>query len=628
MDRPPFRKRIFNKPRFIPLRYRFIFMTACMLILLLGSLTLVIGFLQSRTIRHQLEGRGLAIAQSLAATSIADLLTYNYVALERSANQAADDPDIICVIFHDKEGRVAGFSGRSDLQNTFLDDEISRTALVTPRPSVQEISLKSDKSKGLDIAVPVFPHGVGEQWGTVRVRLSLVPMYQQIRQIQWIVLAMGLIALVFGTLISIWAARRITRPLANLVQGTQEAARVNLNQDIGVHLRDEVEVLAANFDSMIRQILAHREQLEQQLDEIKRLQHYTEKLLTTMGDGLLSVDMAGNVSTINPSAVKILGLTDDQLKGKQISSLLGKFYELQAYIRDIIKNPCDRNPLEIHLPNTAEDQIILVGASILRDPMNRPQEIILNLHNITALKKLEASVRQSERLAALGTLAAGMAHEIRNPLSSIKTFVQLLPRKIDKAGFLDKFQRTVPRELKRINLLVEDLLNLARVPKFNYEIISLKALVDQTLDVIDEELRANNIRYQCKIGNNIPSVRADVSQLSKAFHNLLRNAVQAMPTGGELVIKADYLPSDPCGDDQTPGQNNSITLVIQDTGPGIPQKEIKNIFNPFFTTKARGTGLGLAITHKVITEHGGHIEVKSREGEGSQFIIRLPVYLK
>jgi signal transduction histidine kinase len=204
----------------------------------------------------------------------------------------------------------------------------------------------------------------------------------------------------------------------------------------------------------------------------------------------------------------------------------------------------------------------------------------------------------------------------------------LLPRKIEKAGFLDKFQRTVPRELNRINLLVEDLLNLARVPKFNYETISVKTLLDQTLDVIDEELRASNIQYQCKIGDNIPLVRVDVSQISKAFHNLLRNAVQAMPTGGQLIINADYFPSDPGKDAQTPGQNNNITLVIQDTGPGISQEEIKNIFNPFFTTKDTGTGLGLAITHQVITEHGGHIEVKSRKGEGSQFIIRLPVYLK
>jgi two-component system sensor histidine kinase AtoS len=595
-----------------------------MLVFLLGSLALIIGFLQNRTVRSQLEGQGLSIAQSLAAASISNLLTYNYVALERLANQAARDPDIIQVIFHDKEGRVAGFSGRADLQNTLLDDTISRKALATRQPLIQEVSKESDKVKGLDISVPVFPPGMTVRWGTVRVWLSLDPMYNQIHQIQLIILAVGLIALAFGTLMSIWAARRITQPLANLVQGTQQAAQGNLDQNIGVRTGDEVGVLAANFATMIREILAHREQLEQQLVEIKRLQHYTEKLLTTMGDGLLSVDLQGQVSTINPAAGRMLRLIDGQLKDKQASLLLHNFSELQAYIQDIIQNPCDRIPQEIHLPTADEDQIILVGASILRDSIDQPQEIILNLHNITALKNLEASMRQTERLAALGTLAAGMAHEIRNPLSSIKTFVQLLPRKLEKPGFLEKFQRTVPRELNRINRLVEDLLDLARVPKYRFEMTNIKTLLEQTLDVIGEEMLAKHIYCQCAIENNIPSIKADASQLSKAFHNLLQNAVQAMPAGGKLMITACYQRHNSCEENQKIGPNNMLTLVIQDSGPGIPSQDIKNIFNPFFTTKDKGTGLGLAITHKVITEHNGHIEVRSRTGDGSQFIISLP----
>ena len=146
-----------GKPRFIPLRYRLIFTTSCMLIFILGILMLVLGYVQGRTIRHQLERRGLSIAQSLAAASMADLLTYNYIALERSANQAARDSDVICVIFHDKEGRVAGFSGRPDLQNKFLDDEISRIALSSVKPVIQKIIIETDESQGLDIAIPLFP---------------------------------------------------------------------------------------------------------------------------------------------------------------------------------------------------------------------------------------------------------------------------------------------------------------------------------------------------------------------------------------------------------------------------------------------------------------------------------------
>ncbi len=600
-------------------------MTSCMLIFLLGSLALIIGFLQGRTIRRQIEGRGLSIAQSLAATSIANLLTYDYVALERSANQAAQDPDILYVIFHDKEGRVAGFSGRADLQNTFLDDDISRRAIATKYPLIQEISMESDQLSGIDIAVPVFPSGVKSQWGTVRVCLSLIPVYQQIRQIQRIILSIGLIALVCGTLMSIWAARRITQPLANLVRGTQEAARGNLSQNIRVRTGDEVEVLASNFATMIREILAHREQLERQLQEIKRLQHYTEKLLTTMSDGLLSVNMAGKVSTINPAACKILGISKDKIENSNhVSATLQNFSEFNVYIQGIINNPIDRKQQEVHLHRSDEVRIILVNSSVLKDRKGFSQEIILNLHDITELKKLEASMRQAERLAALGTLAAGLAHEIRNPLSSIKTFVQLLPQKIDKPGFLEKFQRTVPRELNRINQLIEDLLDLARIPKYQFKKTSIKSLLEQTVNVTGEELQANKIYCRLEISNDIPPTRVDTNQLSKAFHNLMRNAVQAMPAGGELSIKAFCKTDDSYTGDITTGRNDMITIVFQDTGPGIPPENIKNVFNPFFTTKEKGTGLGLAITHKVITDHGGHIECNSCQAKGSSFIIYLP----
>lgn len=231
-------------------------------------------------------------------------------------------------------------------------------------------------------------------------------------------------------------------------------------------------------------------------------------------------------------------------------------------------------------------------------------------------------MRQTERLAALGTLAAGMAHEIRNPLSAIKTFVQLLPRKLEKPGFLEKFYRTVPRELNRINQLVEDLLDLARVPKYQFGISDIRQVITQTIEFIGEELQTHNIRCHCKIPDRLPPVRADVNQLSKAFNNLIRNAIQAMPDGGDLSIRAIL-------NDQTPGNlsasGNTLTLMFQDTGNGISPEEIKQIFNPFFTTKVKGTGLGLAITHKVVTEHGGRIEVESRPGRGACFTVDLPV---
>lgn len=601
-----------RKPQFIPLRYRFIAMTGVLLIILLSALAVLISFLQSRTIRHQLESRGLSIARSLSATSIADLLTYNYVALERSANQAARGPDIIAVIFHDKEGRVAGFSGRTDLQNTFLDDQISRNALAASKPMIQPILDGDGKNSGIDIAMPIFPEGADSRWGTIRVQLSLAPMYLQIKQIQLVILAVGLIALVIGTVASIFAAGRITGPLNNLMRGTQLAAAGNLDQDFRINTGDEVEILAANFNTMIAEIVAHRSQLEQQLAEIKRLQKYTTQLLTTMSDGLLSITLAGKFSMVNPAALQLLEVIPEDSRTETSVHHLKCYPELYSYIKASLAQPINREPKELSLEKSDAAHTLLVSSSVLKDRSDKPIEIILNLHDVTDLKKMEASVRQAERLAGLGTLAAGMAHEIRNPLSSIKTFVQLLPRKIEKEGFLEKFNRTVPRELERINRLVEDLLDLARVPKYTFRVIPLQNFLMQTLETLEEELRAANIESRCDFPSNIPPVRVDSYQLTKAFHNLIRNAIQAMPTGGKLLMSITEEPE-------------HLVVTFQDSGEGIPAEDLKNIFNPFHTTKIKGTGLGLSITHKVVSEHGGSISVSCPEEGGTIITIRLPI---
>ena len=615
-----------ERTRFIPLHFRFILTTSLMLIVLLGALAVVIGFLQSRTIRRQLEARGLSIAQSLAATSVENLLTYNYIALERIANQAALDPDVLSVIFHDKEGRVAGYSGRPDLQNRLLQDEVSRRAIRTRTAVIQSITTEAGDPHGVEIAVPVYPPDIRTAWGTVRVRLSLDSMVRQIAQIQWIIVVIGALALALGTLLSILSARRITRPLGNLVTATRKAALGNLELDVKVRTGDEVEVLASNFDVMINEIIAHRKELETRLREIQHLQEYLAKLLTTMSDGLISVDVDGRIRTMNPAAADLLGLPEIAAGSQE-----APFHSLQSYpaLQEILdrihSHPGDLSTKEIQIDVGGKSRTLLVSASILADTGGRPEEFILNLHDVSDLKKLEASVRQAERLAALGTLAAGMAHEIRNPLSSIKTFVQLLPRKVGKEGFLEKFERTVPRELNRINDLVEDLLDLARVPKFQFRKTSVRTLLRQILDSLEQELEMGRIDCRLEIAGDLPSITADADQLAKAFANLTRNAIQAMPDGGQLEITAAIPNSSPTHGNPVIGSVSEAVIEFADSGDGILPEDLKNIFNPFFTTRDKGTGLGLAITHKVISEHGGRIEVESRHGHGSRFIVRLPI---
>lgn len=611
---------------YIPLRLRFILISSVLLILLVGTLAFLVGFLQSRAIRDQLEKRAISIAESLAATSRGALLTYNYIVLEQYANQAATGPDIVYVVVHDKEGRVAGFSGRGDLQGEYLEDAVATKAVSSSQRVVQYIPWGEGQGGALEVSVPVLVPNEDSRWGTVRVALSLKSMLMQIRQTQLIIAGIGAVALLLGILFSFLAARRITRPLGALVKATVEAAKGNLSQEIQVHTRDEVEVLANNFSTMIREILFQREQLEKQLMEILHLQRYTEKLLDTMNDGLLSVGVDGHLAAINPAAGRILGVGKGFVRGRPVVEQLRGLPPLMDYIEEMLRNPgALKGQRQIFIDLEEDTQVLLANSSLLTDPYGTPLEVITNLHDITDIKKLEARMRRSERLAALGTLAAGMAHEIRNPLSAIKTFVQLLPRKVEKPGFLEKFHRTVPRELDRINRLIEDLLELSRNPRYHFSMVDVRGLLHETLELFDEELKSLGIEQRTSIAPEVPLVRADSDQLVKAFHNLIRNAIQAMPGGGELRVEACVCPS---GIEEAavspPSMAGWLTVSFKDTGQGISEETLKTIFNPFFTTKDTGTGLGLAITHKVIAEHGGHIDVKSREGEGSCFTVFLP----
>ncbi|GAB6145050.1 sensor histidine kinase [Desulfocicer niacini] len=597
---------------FIPLRYRFIIMISLMLFLLLGSLSLVLGSLQSKTIRNRIKTQGLSIARNLAAVVRDDLMTYNYIALEKAANRAADNPDVLYVVIHDKEGKVAGFSKRPDLQNRSLTDEMSRIALKAETAQTNETISGPKDTPAMNISFPVILGDSRMRWGTIRVSLSLAPMNQQIHQTRWIIMGLGFIALFIGVFIANLAAGRITDPLQTLVDMTVEASRGNLEQNFHIQTGDEIEILASNFSTMIREIVSHKEALENRLNEIRQLQQYSEKVLDTMGDGLLSVTQKRIVGQLNPAARMILDIPRDvDTRGCHISKVLNEHPLLNDLMLQILENSDVDTQQEITIYRNGDPRVILMGFGVLAEQGNRDIEVIFNLHDITELKQLESRMQKAQRLADIGIIAAGLAHEIRNPLSAIKTFSGLLPQKVNKPGFLEKFQRTVPREINRLNGLVEELLELARTPKYNFTILEVAGLLENTLELMEAEFDACSITCSRKFSPDSGKIRADADQMAKVFHNLIRNAMQVMPDGGTLTVAASC-------------KNARITIAIGDTGPGMSQETLNTIFTPFFTTKHKGTGLGLAITQKVITEHGGEIRATSTLNQGSCFTMDFP----
>lgn len=247
----------------------------------------------------------------------------------------------------------------------------------------------------------------------------------------------------------------------------------------------------------------------------------------------------------------------------------------------------------------------------------------------------------SEKLASLGTMAAGMAHEIKNPLVSLRTFTQLLQQKWEDPEFREKFSSIIPHEIERINRIAESLLKFGKPMKPELSKVEVNALLEEVLMLFESETKKNNIRVTKKLAE-LPEITGDAGQLQQAFVNIVKNAIEAMhEKGGELIVKTDVGEVVRLGKILREGKKRGEEMVwgeeevmdkpipvvfieVSDSGEGILQENLKSLFDPFFTTKMTGTGMGLPITLRIIEEHKGSVKIRSQEGKGTTFIITLP----
>jgi signal transduction histidine kinase len=233
------------------------------------------------------------------------------------------------------------------------------------------------------------------------------------------------------------------------------------------------------------------------------------------------------------------------------------------------------------------------------------------------LKKQKAIIRRADRLASLGTLTAGLAHEIRNPLVAIKTLTQLLPERLDDEEFRTNFLAIASGEVDRLSSLVNELLEFARPTEPKLQPEDLREIMNGMILLISPETKKKAVEIVKHYEDNLPPILVDREQIRQVFLNILINAIDATPEGGRIDIQIRSFVKDD-------GQE-FIQVETHDTGAGIPEEHIEHIFTPFFTTKEKGSGLGLAISNQIVQEHQGTITVESRPGAGSSFIIDFPL---
>jgi two-component system, NtrC family, sensor histidine kinase HydH len=341
---------------------------------------------------------------------------------------------------------------------------------------------------------------------------------------------------------------------------------------------------------------------------LQTMTNYISRVVDNMPNGLISLDKDGKVKTINKNAISLLGLYDEKVKGKSLADLLPNCNTVKT-----LAPPMDIYNEQINCRlNDGQVVPISITSSKLTDENENAIGTVIMLSDLREVKLLEKKIERSERLASLGRMAAGIAHEIRNPLSSIKGFAQYFRNKFKQDSEDWNYAGVIAEEVDRLNRVIQEMLNFAKPQQPNFQSHSIEQLVEHTLTLIQPDIQEKKINVIKKLDGNLPQVRLDGDLITQALLNLFLNASDAMKSGGKLTIETEL-------------KDNILGINIIDTGSGVPTENLSNIFDPFFTLKKGGTGLGLAIVYRIIEIHDGEIEVFSEPGKGTTFKIKLPV---
>jgi two-component system nitrogen regulation sensor histidine kinase GlnL len=350
-----------------------------------------------------------------------------------------------------------------------------------------------------------------------------------------------------------------------------------------------------------------------------------EQILSSVEDGVITLDRRGNVTFFNEAAEMLTDLAASHA----LSLSFGRIFRKEPWLAALIRKSFP--PLQESARGEGDlvsrwGKKIPVGVTVspLLEPSGNCLGSILLLRNLTYHKELEEDLKRADRLAMVGTLAAGLAHEIRNPLGGIKGAAQLLRRSLDRDSALIEYTNIMTREVDRVNLLIEQLLDLSRPAKLEIVPLNIHEVLEDVL-LLELKTKAKpTITVKKLFDPSLPPIRGDRNRLTQVFLNLVKNGYQAMDGSGTLTVTT-RLDTDRYVRGQGTGRSKFIWVEIADQGVGIKEEDLLHIFSPFFTTKNSGTGLGLAVCYWIIKEHGGIIRVETNEGKGSTFKVSLLV---
>jgi len=588
----------------------------------------------SRALFLEYRNRGISLAVNLAARSEDPILAMDFLRMRSLIGEVTSSTgDVLYAFIQDPDGEILShtFSGGFPVQL-----KTANTVQATQRCNVRLLS--SGKDQFYDFAAPVM---VGEfQVGTIRLGLLRTQVTATVKELWWAIFVFAILSVIVSDTVGLALARNLTSRIKRLqaasedmLKGHREEANALpaevAGQDAVLPARrtslfaprrtgDEIHQLAETFDAMTAAIKRYIEQLAASKAVLAKSETKYRRIFEDSMDLIFVADRNGRLVDINPAGVRMLGYeSHKQLARRQnLTTIIERPAEGRELIAEIQRAGFIKDRECMLRTRTGGELAALLSMTTRSDAAGRVVEYEGIVKDITEHKLMHRQLLQADRLASLGQLASGVAHEINNPLGLILGYTQLLLREGTVAeGMADDLQ-TIEKQTRNCKKIVEDLLNFARKSGTTLAEVKINQALDAVIDVVRKQLELDNILIRTRYDENLPEIAGDTEKLKQVFMNMLINARQAIGKNGEIVITT--------GVDRS---SRSVFISFRDDGPGIAPGILDKIFDPFFTTKptGQGTGLGLSVSYGIIEDHAGDIRVASVPGAGTEFRIRLPL---
>jgi PAS domain S-box-containing protein len=510
-----------------------------------------------------------------------------------------------------------------------------RVNLRTDFPSAAAATIVSGRTGTLSTSrgelVSFRPLSLGTSFGMHLFLYRVVPFATFAAQARSFLLSVLLAALLVTLVvlgIAVLAADQFTKPIIRIRDATWQLARNETVQPLDVETNDELEDLAHDFTLVARQVAEHRAQREETIAERTRVLEHTHAELTDIlehsADGIIVLDTAGVVNIWNHGAERLFGYSSDETIGSPIDDVLRPSNERSERERSVLRRELRRDGVVVNfltevLCQDGTPMQVTLTQTLITGPDGRPLGSSLILRDNRIQSRLEDQMRRSERLSAISVMAAGLAHEINNPLAIIGNRIECMQRDIrDKwhDGALAADADVLQQHVARLRQLTSSLLRFASDDQLDAAPIALDAVAEGTVALLRRTLAARRLELELEIEPGVPAVPGYEKAIETVIVNLLLNSADATPAGGTITLAI-----------RRSALGDAAEIEVRDTGPGIAPALRERIFEPFFTTKeaGRGTGLGLTVCRSIVDRHGGSIRVDANAGGGCRFVVSLPL---